>query len=110
MARLKFTPEVFDRLHPDPRKDAQNKKYGAFEREVFDTANNFSVITFEGRGTKKRVDLAGDLMTAIVKCNASFRSCIYASNAAGRHIVLDRKDYEYWIKRWRLTQRSCISD
>lgn len=110
MARVKFTPAAFDKLHPDQRKDAKSVKYATFERTVFDTAHNFIVVIFMGRGTKIREDFGGDLLIAMYHASQSIRACLYAANPAGRHIVLDRKDWPYWRKRFRLVQRPGISD
>lgn len=78
----------------------------AFEHSVFDNAIKFSLAAFHGRGKSTRVDYALDLAAAIEAARLDERSCIYAVSAAGRHMVVDRAKWNYWLNRKMAADRA----
>jgi len=105
MARVKLTPSAFDQLFPDPRYDAKNRKFGQFERGVFDGAVEFALVHFKGRGTYRRQSFDDNFFAAKHAVLADPNSCLYAANAVGRSIVLDRIYFDYWSLRFERVLR-----
>lgn len=105
MPRVRLTPDAFNALFPDPRYDAKNRKFAAFEQWVFDSAIEFATVCFQGRGTYTRESFGDDFFAAKAAVLGHPRKCLYAANAPGRSIVLDRKDLPYWTLRYNRVVR-----
>lgn len=70
-----------------------------FEHAVFDGACRFVVAIMAGRDKRSRHDHGLDLIAAINQAKADARAVVYAVAPSGRHMVLDRAKWRYWLAR-----------
>ena len=71
-----------------------------WEREVFDSAKLFTVITVRGRGGRERLEFDNP-RDAIAAARGKPRTVVYAVSPRGRSVVLDQACWPLWVARWR---------
>jgi hypothetical protein len=81
-----------------PRHSAAQAAWDRHEQAVFDNAVGFSVAGYTGRGTRAR-EVYATLQAAVAAAGTQPRRCVYAFDAAGRQIVLDRALWSFWLAR-----------